>query len=749
MKKGPVKIWKSFSKKKKILITSISIVLVAAVVCVSVYSGKEQTMTFAKGTTQEATVTIGTISNTIVGTGTLATDASDSIKVPSGITIKEVVVESGDSVSKGDTLATVDKTSVLEAIETAQESIEELDEKIEEYKDSEDTTTLTAKVDGTIKKIYAKEGNSVIDCIAENGALLVISIDGTDDTMEITASGGTVAEISVSKKDQVSAGDALMTITNDEKSVEYLQAVEQRKTLVKELKQLVALSKTGAIVADIDGIVGDVNVSEGSDASSGSTNSKSSSAAPTSTSTKSSSSTAVNPATGSVATTVSTKTAAVATTLKSVYTSEITDTKEEKEQVEQGSKIQLAIAGTGKSSKDKLVIIVPKTGEKVQNEIEATDGYTGSIFWNPSVTVFEAGTTYKADVTLNATDGFVFGSDSIIQVESGLISGIQVLEQGKQLKFQITFPETEISRDDSSDESKRNPETESSSDKKNASDEKGTTDSSISQRTDSNSINSQNANTDASTSRGSVSASGNSGSTGSSIAGNSSSSASGTSKSEEATTTSSGSTTTGKEVTAFTLASNESMMISVSVDELDINSVARGQEATITMDAIEDKTFTGTVTKVGSTSSNSGNGVAKYTVEITIPKDVQMKVGMNASATIVIENRENVLTIPMNAIQEKGNQEFVYTSKDDEGNLSGEVNVTTGLSDGDNVEITEGLTEGQTVYYQRTGNTSDSGMGDFGGNMQERGERPDGSEFKGMRSENSGDMPQPPGQGGN
>ena len=63
------------------------------------------------------------------------------------------------------------------------------------------------------------------------------------------------------------------------------------------------------------------------------------------------------------------------------------------------------------------------------------------------------------------------------------------------------------------------------------------------------------------------------------------------------------------------------MILSVSVDELDINSVSKDQEAEVTLDALEDSSFTGTVTKVGSSSQSSGNGVAKYTVEITIPKD--------------------------------------------------------------------------------------------------------------------------------
>ena len=130
------------------------------------------------------------------------------------------------------------------------------------------------------------------------------------------------------------------------------------------------------------------------------------------------------------------------------------------------------------------------------------------------------------------------------------------------------------------------------------------------------------------------------------------------------------------------------MTLEVSVDELDINSVEIGQEASVTFDAIEDKEFTGEVTEIGNTALVNG-GVAKYTVSVSVPKDEEMKQGMNASATITIENRENVITIPVNALQEKGNKVFVYTEKDEDGNLSGETEVTTGLSDGTTVEITE------------------------------------------------------------
>lgn len=60
------------------------------------------------------------------------------------------------------------------------------------------------------------------------------------------------------------------------------------------------------------------------------------------------------------------------------------------------------------------------------------------------------------------------------------------------------------------------------------------------------------------------------------------------------------------------------------------------QEAEVVLDAIDGETFAGTVTKVGNSASSASGGVAKYSVEITIPKNEEMKAGMNASATIVL-----------------------------------------------------------------------------------------------------------------
>lgn len=186
------------------------------------------------------------------------------------------------------------------------------------------------------------------------------------------------------------------------------------------------------------------------------------------------------------------------------------------------------------------------------------------------------------------------------------------------------------------------------------------------------------------------------------------------------------------------------MLLSVNIDELDILTVSVGQEASVTFDAIEDKTFDGTITKLSNSASSSG-GTAKYEAIIMLPNDESMRAGMNASATITIENKEDILLIPVNALQEKGDTVFVYTQQDsDSGALSGEVEVETGLSDGQNVEIVSGLSEGDTVYYTRT--TTDSSDSATSGMMMEfSGEGPSGNM---MMEGGSGERPSGNAMGG-
>ena len=149
----------------------------------------------------------------------------------------------------------------------------------------------------------------------------------------------------------------------------------------------------------------------------------------------------------------------------------------------------------------------------------------------------------------------------------------------------------------------------------------------------------------------------------------------------------------------MTVTPQETISISITVDELDVLSVIPGAEAKLTIDALPGREYTGTVTGLDRTASNSG-GNTKYAATITFERDATMLPGMNASSLITVSTREDILTLPAEALTEDGADTLVYTSYDEKtGQLGGEVKVTTGVSDGAKVQILSGLSEGDTVYY--------------------------------------------------
>ncbi len=151
--------------------------------------------------------------------------------------------------------------------------------------------------------------------------------------------------------------------------------------------------------------------------------------------------------------------------------------------------------------------------------------------------------------------------------------------------------------------------------------------------------------------------------------------------------------------TVATISLNQYMVISISVDEADILSLSEGQAAQVTIDSIGEDTYEGTVTAI-STSASSSSGVTSYSAEVTIEKTDDMLSGMSASVVITIEGVDNALLIPVDALHQTSSTAYVYTEYNEStGEFSGMTEVTTGLSNSSYVEITDGLKEGDTVYY--------------------------------------------------
>lgn len=168
-------------------------------------------------------------------------------------------------------------------------------------------------------------------------------------------------------------------------------------------------------------------------------------------------------------------------------------------------------------------------------------------------------------------------------------------------------------------------------------------------------------------------------------------------------------------ITVATLSPDVCMSVTISVDESDILSLELGQEADVTVSSVSEETLTGTVTEIDKTGSETSG---TYSAVVTLDKIEGMLPGMTASVDVKIDGVENAILIPVEALHQTRDSAYVYTSYDEETEeYGGRVDVTTGLSNNNYVEITSGLNVGDTVYYTESESFFDmfAGMGGMGG----------------------------------
>ena len=151
----------------------------------------------------------------------------------------------------------------------------------------------------------------------------------------------------------------------------------------------------------------------------------------------------------------------------------------------------------------------------------------------------------------------------------------------------------------------------------------------------------------------------------------------------------------------------------INVDELQIGALSVGQKVQITADAVADKTYVGTVTRVSMKGSSSG-GTTTYPITIRIDNTDGLRPGMNANAEIVVAEAGNALVVP-NAAVIRGGYVLVSKKSPSAANAVEDmdapdgyvyVKVETGVSDDSYTEIKSGLQEDDTVAYD-TSSVSD------------------------------------------
>jgi HlyD family secretion protein len=117
---------------------------------------------------------------------------------------------------------------------------------------------------------------------------------------------------------------------------------------------------------------------------------------------------------------------------------------------------------------------------------------------------------------------------------------------------------------------------------------------------------------------------------------------------------------------AFRLDDLSKLLVDVKISEVDINSIAIGQDVRLSFDAIQGKEYTGRVSEVSSLGVST-QGVVEFLVTIEVlDADEDIKIGMTAAVNIVVETLENVLIVPNRAVRSMEGEYVVYVVENSE-----------------------------------------------------------------------------------
>ena len=666
------------------------------------------------------TVDTGNVNSEIVGGGTLALEDAAAISVPASVKMIKYLAANGDTVKEGDAIAEVDRVTVMTAIAEVQDTLDYLSEEIEAEGEKETASEVTALAGGTVKVLYAHQGSDVQDIMLEYGALAVLSLDNlmavdfesesapgsgtavsvvlsggdtaagtvvaslsgevtvtiedhgyevgetvhilSEDGTELgngqlyiyspwnaTAYGGTINSVNVKEGDSVSAGETLMELTDTGYTAAYRQLVGQRQAYEELMLELFEMYQTETVSAPCDGVVSGVDESSLELSASDSRN----------------------------------------------YTAAL-----------------LANAPNGDNS---------TLYNNYVGIMTAVQGNTWSISVNPqnieitdytqlsSVSLDTSAMIQAVQVTAGAVPVYELQNGTWVQIDgAGISAGDILLLSGSSsdnivwlilIQKSAQIPETpeetgEPGETEVPEETGEPGETEVPGE----TGEPGETEVPGEPEIPGTPDNQENPEIpDISSNQTLPSFSGSNTYPSGGAAGSGSGSYPDNSIAADTEPEYELYGLDVIEVAAVT--PQETLSLEITVNELDISSLEIGMSADIQIDALHGEKFSATIADISNTGINNG-GYSSFTVKLTLERTENMLEGMNATATMVTATASDVLTLPAEALSENGTETVVYTGYDEKkGILLNPVTVTVGASDGQTVEIKEGLSDGDTYYY--------------------------------------------------
>lgn len=665
---------------------------------------------------------LGSINEALIGGGTLTEEAAEVISIPSAVKLTSFLVSNGDTVTAGTPIASVDRVTVMTAITQVQDTLEYLSEQIEEAGSTDTEEKVTALAGGTVKLLYAGEGDAVRDVMLEHGALAVLSLDGlmaVDMETETTLSAGTAVTVTLESGTAVTgkvsvnlAGDMTVTVEDDDYKVGQTVQVTDSEGAAIGSGELYIYSPWNATA--YAGTVDEVKISQGDETDAGDT---------------------------------------------LMVLTDVGDSAAYRQLVRQRQAYEELMLELFQMYQTETVtaqcdgVISGVDENSLQLLSGSGEGYTLTFLNNaPSGEDSSLYSNYVAQIAMVAQNGWVLkvnpqavdvidymdlsgvDTDTAKMTQTVLHTQTQIpvytlengawvqlestnLKQGDQLLFAaagqgrfvwcVLLPEQQSQQPATPDTPQRpgdsqQPGTPSDTEKPSGGESEKPSGSQP----------------DAPSGGGSQTNPGFSGMPEGNWSGSGSYPQGGTGSFPGVTVPEQEPEYElyGMEMTQIAaVTSQNNMTLEITVDEQDVAALSVGMSAQIRIDALGGEKHEATISQIGNTGTNNG-GSSKYTVELTLTRGENMLSGMTATASVVLSTTDQVLTVPAAALVEEGTRTLIYTGYDEENELLlNPVEVTVGASDGKTVQILEGITAGQTYYYPYYDTLEISFAPDFGG----------------------------------
>ena len=143
----------------------------------------------------------------------------------------------------------------------------------------------------------------------------------------------------------------------------------------------------------------------------------------------------------------------------------------------------------------------------------------------------------------------------------------------------------------------------------------------------------------------------------------------------------------------------EEVSVTITLEEADREKIELGSVANVTVAALNDELFSGEVTEIGDAVYDNDSGVNTYEVTVSLSGNLERVFdGMSVEITLITKEEKEVLHIPNRAVIRDGAKSYVKV-KTSEGEIK-KTEIRTGFSDGIDVEILEGLSEGDIILVE-------------------------------------------------